>query len=518
LCANQDSCRSVWLSENQTKKYINCTRTKMSPILPLAKVLLLYCTLTRLGFDGGVSAQANTCGVDADCRGGQCCSTYGYCGSGPDYCRPGCVLEDIEILGGDLPINQGGQGVFADRDDDCAKSCEDNGKCFFWSYSVRERRCFLKLERPKLRQPNDRGTFISGSTRDDGCDLLEAPCLPPKKIINGQCQLPEAEKEPTPRPTARPFFPQTTARPRPAATVASAPEIPVNLPPPPQPVQPPKPLPTLPTLPPQIAQQTFIQPPVVSDNFQGAFDYCSNLGGVLASPGFFDLYNIGESPRTTANMPNDTSSIDREIEMKEVKDPEDDEYVDTTVDFVDDNGIEKSSKRTFNRVKRQQNNYPGFWYWLNNFNDGRMCYAALPGDTVRFRSFPCSDLLRVICQYGPDDTRPLLTQKLKPRPFTLPKPPKRQDQIVVAAAQRPLSNQVPESIIRANPREPLFARNGLSNPYLNYHAKVLQKRKKKQERQQQQRLQPSTVLQPGPRLRSINILFDGSRLFSLDGA
>ena len=62
----------------------------MSPILPaLAKVLLLFCALTKLGFDGGVSAQANTCDVDTDCRGGQCCSTYGYCGSGPDYCRLG---------------------------------------------------------------------------------------------------------------------------------------------------------------------------------------------------------------------------------------------------------------------------------------------------------------------------------------------------------------------------------------------------------------------------------------------
>ena len=52
---------------------------------------------------------------------------------------------------------------------------------------------------------------------------------------------------------------------------------------------------------------------------KGAFDYCSNLGGVLASADFFDLYNIGESPRTTANMPNDTSSIDRESNQIEVE-------------------------------------------------------------------------------------------------------------------------------------------------------------------------------------------------------
>ena len=41
----------------------------------------------------------------------------------------GCILDDIEILGGDLPVDQGGQGFFAERDDDCAKSCEDNARC-----------------------------------------------------------------------------------------------------------------------------------------------------------------------------------------------------------------------------------------------------------------------------------------------------------------------------------------------------------------------------------------------------
>ena len=36
-------------------------------------------------------------------------------------------------------------------------------------------------------------------------------------------------------------------------------------------------------------------------------------------------------------------------------------------------------------------------------------------------------------------------------------------------------------VIDFNSRQPLFARNGLSNPYLNYHAKILQKRKLKKE-------------------------------------
>lgn len=106
--------------------------------------------------------------------------------------------------------------------------------------------------------------------------------------------------------------------------------------------------------------------------------------------------------------------------------------------------------------------------------------SLLPGDVVRFRAFPCSNLLRVICQYSPDDKRPLLTPRL-------PQPTK-QNEIEVEELQ-PLENQVPDSIIRANPREPLFARHGLTNPYLNYHAKILQKRRKqKQQQLKQQRL------------------------------
>ena len=37
----------------------------------------------------------------------------------------GCILDDYEIIGGDL--NR--KGVFADRDDDCAIQCEDNSDC-----------------------------------------------------------------------------------------------------------------------------------------------------------------------------------------------------------------------------------------------------------------------------------------------------------------------------------------------------------------------------------------------------
>ena len=41
----------------------------------------------------------------------------------------GCVLQDIEILGGDLTAAENGQGFFAEQDDDCARDCEENADC-----------------------------------------------------------------------------------------------------------------------------------------------------------------------------------------------------------------------------------------------------------------------------------------------------------------------------------------------------------------------------------------------------
>ena len=64
--------------------------------------------------------------------------------------------------------------------------------------------------------------------------------------------------------------------------------------------------------------------------------------------------------------------------MKEVK-VEYDESIDTSIDFVDENGIEKINKRTFNRVKRQyiNNNYEGekviFFH---------ICYRNIPKNKI----------------------------------------------------------------------------------------------------------------------------------------
>jgi hypothetical protein len=41
-----------------------------------------------------------TCSIDQDCKAGQCCSSYGYCGLGPDYCRPGTLTKSAICLAG----------------------------------------------------------------------------------------------------------------------------------------------------------------------------------------------------------------------------------------------------------------------------------------------------------------------------------------------------------------------------------------------------------------------------------
>lgn len=54
-------------------------------------------------------------------------SRFGYCGKGKGFCFPaekqdddpessGCILENTEIIGGDLPQSAGGGGVKLDMD------------------------------------------------------------------------------------------------------------------------------------------------------------------------------------------------------------------------------------------------------------------------------------------------------------------------------------------------------------------------------------------------------------------
>ena len=93
----------------------------------------------------------------------------------------------------------------------------------------------------------------------------------------------------------------------------------------------------------------------------------------------------------------------------------------------------------------------------------------------RFRAFSCENLLRVICQRSRNDRTPILTKVNKV-----------EKQI---EENNSLENQVPESIIRANPKKPIFKVNGLTNPYLNYHAKQLKRRQKLRQQQLELRQQ-----------------------------
>ena len=373
----------------------------------------------------------------------------------------------------------------------------------------------------------------------------EPECLPPQQIINGVCQF----LQPTTfRPSIRPFFTtSTTPAPPPTSTIPP----PIGLPRPSYP----KKIEPLPTLPPKIAEKTFINPPLITNTFsvsqflcmvqngyyvailfvwtqvkfeffhfdhrslknlifkiecaekncplffQGAFDYCANLGGYLPSFDFFDVVNIGERPRTSGS--NDTSvpaaetdegtSVERKLfvtydetepeeedsieeNVYESKNPYEDsqesepEYneIDTGILIVNQQGEE----RKLLRGKRQ---LPSPWYWINNYNDGRTCYAALPGDIVKFRAFSCKNILRVICQRSKTDRTWLQSQVQKV-----------EKQVDFNPGS--LENQVPESIIRANPKKALFKVSGLTNPYLNYHAKQMKRRQ--QLRQQQLELAP----------------------------
>ena len=127
------------------------------------------------------------------------------------------------------------------------------------------------------------------------------------------------------------------------------------------------------------------------------------MGGVLPSFDFFDIYKFGEVPRSSDDGGREVD-LEAPVEADLHVEAEEDEYldevdnevdVDTSVDFVNKNKLTprggKRVKVTLPRglrLKRQTsaNRFFGYgrrWYWLNNNNDGRTCYAALPGNVTQ---------------------------------------------------------------------------------------------------------------------------------------
>jgi len=157
----------------------------------------------------------DTCSGDDDCAGDDnCCSSFGFCGTGEGFCTPaprrsggggarargssgtrtrtragaGCVLEEAELVGGDLPVIVGGGGISLDRDtaDECFNRCEENPRCTWYTYDTREDLCYLKAGRGYIRNRTD--GFVSGATFRDGCN--EDPyCDRPYSFYGHQCLL-----------------------------------------------------------------------------------------------------------------------------------------------------------------------------------------------------------------------------------------------------------------------------------------------------------------------------------------
>jgi len=169
--------------------------------------------LLIIGIAARIVIGQDTCQNDEDCDGdGNCCSSFGFCGTGEGFCTPaprrsgsggarpasggrgrtrsgaGCVLDDAEWVGGDLPAIVGGGGIRLDRDDadECFNRCDENPRCEWYTYDTREDLCYLKSGRGYLRNRTD--GFVSGATFRDGCN--EDPfCDKPYNFYGHQCLL-----------------------------------------------------------------------------------------------------------------------------------------------------------------------------------------------------------------------------------------------------------------------------------------------------------------------------------------
>jgi len=158
-----------------------------------------------------VSSQSK-CDSDTDCPENlPCCSSFGYCGEGEGFCFPsattdagllpkrrdgvfrsgaGCSVTNVEYVGGDLPVTSGGGGFRTDRNTSraCFDECEDNFRCRYFTYDVRNQFCYLKTNRGYPR--NRTSGFISGSTDRDGCDKpYEPECDDPYSYYQDQCMF-----------------------------------------------------------------------------------------------------------------------------------------------------------------------------------------------------------------------------------------------------------------------------------------------------------------------------------------
>ena len=115
---------------------------------------------------------------------------FGYCGEGPGYCEPvdGCLLQGLDIIGGDMSKEEGGEGVSVEKGDldGCAYVCEEKIRCGWYSYDKGSNLCYLKFARGYFRNVTGTKNVISGSTQSGGC-VLDAPCKAPYTKVGDRC-------------------------------------------------------------------------------------------------------------------------------------------------------------------------------------------------------------------------------------------------------------------------------------------------------------------------------------------
>jgi len=147
-----------------------------------------------------ILCQVVTCNEQKDCAkegADQCCSRFGFCGTGDGYCRKqigadgkevivstietSCEIPGVEFVGFDLSKDLQGEGIKTDGPEECNFKCSDIAECTHYTYDSSsknedEELCYLKYGRGEVKS---RGAgVVSGSTLEGGCENLGQTQVP----------------------------------------------------------------------------------------------------------------------------------------------------------------------------------------------------------------------------------------------------------------------------------------------------------------------------------------------------
>jgi len=163
-----------------------------------------------------ILCQVVTCNEQKDCAkegADQCCSRFGFCGTGDGYCRKqigadgkevivstietSCEIPGVEFVGFDLSKDLQGGGIKTDGPEECNFKCSDIAECTHYTYDSSsknedEELCYLKYGRGEVKS---RGAgVVSGSTIEGGCENLGQTQVPGPTV--GGAPVQSAESQP----------------------------------------------------------------------------------------------------------------------------------------------------------------------------------------------------------------------------------------------------------------------------------------------------------------------------------